>query len=138
MCGVYAGVWLVLRWCGFTVLVAGRVAWAEVVYVSVQVPVCWRLCGYCCSQLCTLYTYFYVYVHVIIYIYIYIYIYVSTIYRLAVCGSAVAGFVLCVFSVCVVVRKSTPPEHEPHTTHMKLNAQGPSHRQPYNKVYNHL
>jgi len=49
-----------------TVLVGGRVAWAEVVYVKVQVPVCRRLCGYCCSHLCTLYTYFYVYVHVII------------------------------------------------------------------------
>jgi len=34
------------------------------------------------------------------------YIYVSTVYRCAVRGSAVAGFMLCVFSVCVVVRSA--------------------------------
>jgi len=34
------------------------------------------------------------------------FVYVSTVHRRAVCWSAAAGFVLCVFSVCVLVRSA--------------------------------
>ena len=70
-------------------------AWVAFVYVSVQFPVCRRLCGCYCRYYCTCYT---------IHLFSLDYIYVSTMYRRAVCGSAVVGFVFCVFSVCFVVR----------------------------------